>query len=158
MLKLKKVAFFHGLESLHYSEKNQILEQTFETVYAPPMDYHDTDVFQKVLNYIEKDRPDILIGSSMGGWFAYALSTHTGIPTLLFNPAVHSRPRSFDLPLGAETSTHIIVLGNNDDVIDPKKTINWFKENCKGDTLFDHEDIEHRIPKEVFQKCIDSYC
>ena len=82
-----RVAFFHGLESPAISDKTVALEKLFDYVYDPAMDYKDSGLFNKVLAEVKKQKIDLLIGSSMGGWFAYCISTLTGIPTLLFNPA-----------------------------------------------------------------------
>ena len=81
----KAVAFFHGLESKPFSEKNQILIEHYgdANVYAPAMDYRDPWLFDTVLKQIRERDIELLIGSSMGGYFAYCLSTMTGIPTIL---------------------------------------------------------------------------
>ena len=109
-----RVAFFHGLESKPHSEKNIELVKHFgeSNVYAPAMDYRDPNLFETVLKEIKERDIQLLIGSSMGGYFSYCLSTITGIPTLLFNPAVIGR--SFDpvTELGNLPAKHTVVLCN----------------------------------------------
>ena len=147
-----KVAFFHGLESKPFSEKNKELNKYFgeSNVYAPPMDYKDPWLFDTVLKEIEGKDIELLIGSSMGGYFAYCLSTITGIPTLLFNPAVIGR--SFDpvVELGSIPTKHTVILGINDDIIDPNKSKEYFDKYGIGEFEYHKENIEHRIPIEIF--------
>jgi hypothetical protein len=152
---MKSAAFFHGLESPSYSEKNVELEKAFDEVYAPPMDYSDPRVFDQVLSEVKKRRPDVLIGSSMGGWFAYCISTLTGIPTLLFNPAVHSRSMEPRVKRGSQKAPHTVILGDSDSVIDPKKTVEWFSQ--QGVPIRTKSvSIGHRVPLDVFSKWIRS--
>ena len=46
---ISRVAFFHGLESLPRTEKNEMLEKEFDFVFAPPMDYYNPLLFDNVL-------------------------------------------------------------------------------------------------------------
>ena len=146
-----KVAFFHGLESNAKSEKASYLYSHYNA-WCPSMDYTNPRLFDEVLKHIESDRPDLLIGSSMGGWFAYCLSTMTGIPTLLLNPAVQGRSMEPKVNLGNQRSNHTVVLGKNDIVINPTKTADWFKSNCKGTFNFHTEPIGHRTPSPIMVK------
>jgi hypothetical protein len=146
-----KVAFFHGLESNEKSEKSQYLKTNFNS-WCPAMDYRNPKLFDEVLAHIQKDKPDLLIGSSMGGWFAYCLSTLTGIPTLLLNPAVQGRTMEPKVHLGNMKANHSVVLGSEDIVIDPVKTKTWFKGNCKGNYEFHMERIGHRTPNAIMVK------
>jgi len=149
-----RAAFFHGLESPAVSEKNTILEKHFSEVYAPPMNYRDPALFARVLQDIQENRPDFLIGSSMGGWFAFCLSTVTGIPTLLFNPALVGR--SFDpaVETGGETPRQTVVLGKDDEVVNGRDSMSWLVDNYDGGMLFTHEKMAHRIPAEIFEKWV----
>jgi len=151
-----RVAFFHGLESAPISEKNVALESTFDYVIAPEMDYRDSGLFDRVLKEVQNGQIDLLIGSSMGGWFAYCISTITGIPTLLFNPAVHSRSIEPTVKMGTKRVKHMVVLGKKDDVITPNETRDWFSEEGIGTFDYHTESIGHRIPINVFTKWINN--
>lgn len=150
-----KVAFFHGLDSAPVSEKTYALRETFDEVYDPAMDYKNPQMFEIVLKHLQENPVDLLIGSSMGGYFAYCLSTILGTRTLLFNPAVHSRPLEPVVQLGGKESNHLIVLGNNDTLITPKESEDFFK-NVSGVNII-REDIGHVVPIEVFKKYIRLY-
>lgn len=150
-----RVAFFHGLDSPALSEKSFVLREEFDEVYDPAMDYTNSLIFEKVLKHLQDNPVDLLIGSSMGGYFAYCLSTNLGTRTLLFNPAVHSRPLDPVVSLGDKESNHLIVLGNSDIIITPKETELFF--NGVSGVYIVREDIGHTIPIEIFKKYIKLY-
>ena len=152
-----KVAFFHGFESPAISDKTEYLDKAFGEVYAPEMNYYKPGLFNEVLQEVKKRKIDLLTGSSMGGWFAYCISTLTGIPAILFNPAVHSRPVEPSVQIGGARAKHTVVLGKNDDVIDPEKTIEWFKENGVGSFVYKMESNNHRTPVNIFRKYLSVY-
>ncbi len=149
-MSIRRVAFFHGLESQPVSEKNVVLDSEFDFVYAPPMNYSDPVLFESVVKGVIEHKVDLLIGSSMGGWFAYCISTLTGIPTLLFNPGFHSRSMDPTVTIGSMQANHTVILGRRDTVIDPNKSIGWLSENKVGCTVH-YEKIGHRIPIDVFE-------
>ena len=88
-----KIVYLHGLESSSRPSNPKIkwLKENFTQVYAPSMDYRNTQTFSKVLAEIKSINPDLIVGSSMGGYFGYLIGSTLNIPTCLFNPAVHSR-------------------------------------------------------------------
>ena len=147
-----RVAFFHGLESPPVSDKTEWLDKNYEEVYAPAMDYRDPGLFDQVLKEIKDRKIDLLSGSSMGGWFAYCLSTLTGIPTVLFNPAFHSRSFDPNVHLGGRSARHRVVLGKKDDVIDLSITQEWIKKSGIGEFDVRIESNDHRTPLRVFSK------
>jgi hypothetical protein len=150
-----RVAFFHGLDSSPISEKTYALRERFDEVYDPPMDYKDPEMFNKVLKHLQENPVDLLIGSSMGGYFAYCLSTILGTRTLLFNPAVHSRSIEPAVILGDKVSNHLVLLGNQDNVINPDESVKFFSQ-IKNVTI-NREEIGHSIPIEVFKSYIRLY-
>jgi hypothetical protein len=150
-----KVAFFHGLDSPALGEKSFALREKFDKVYDPAVDYRDPEIFNRVIKHLQENPVDLLIGSSMGGYFAYCLSTVLGTRTLLFNPAVHSRPLEPVVSLGDKESNHLIVLGNSDIIITSKETELFF--NGVSGVNIVRENIGHSIPIEVFKKYIRLY-
>lgn len=149
-----RAIFFHGLESSPKSDKSEWLKKHYNA-YCPPMDYTNPHLFQEMYNEVLRINPRILIGSSMGGWFAYCLSTLTGIRTLLLNPAVHSRSIEPKVVLGKTPAHHLVILGKTDDVIDPNQSKNWFRKNGIGQIEFAMENIGHRSPVSVLQKYME---
>jgi len=157
MVSQTKIAFLHGLESIQPSEKSKWLERTFDSPYCPDMDYKDPDLFEKVLKEIQDRNIEFIIGSSMGGYFAYCISTLTGIPTILFNPAMIGR--SIDPPtrLGNISANHEVVYGLFDNVIDCAKARKWFEEYGIGAIHFHQEFMGHRIDIPIFTKHVTEF-
>jgi predicted esterase YcpF (UPF0227 family) len=146
---MKKIVYLHGLESDPGGPKVSFLAEK-GMVYAPTMDYHSLDLHEFILTL---GMPDLIIGSSMGGYIADIIGSQLGVDVLLFNPALHSRSIEFDFDggvgYGGENYKRTIVLGTEDDVIDPKTT----KKLWPYDNSAKFEEIEgmgHRTPLDVF--------
>jgi hypothetical protein len=152
---IKSAIYFHGLESSQGGIKVQFLDQEVDFLEAPAMDYTKEDIFEEWLDYVKNEEPDLLIGSSMGGYFAMALATHTGIPVLIFNPAIHSRSIEINgLESGTEKLKGLVVLGKKDDVINPGPTMAMLQGNWNDLDMVVEEKMGHRVPLDVF---IDMY-
>lgn len=150
-----RIAFFHGLESPSISDKSEFLTENFDA-WCPAMNYHnDHNIFKNTLAEVKRRNIDLLIGSSMGGWFAYCISTHTGIPTLLFNPALNQRSFSPKTSLGQISSDHTLILGIYDNVIDCDGTEEWLESNDIEDYTIKYERMGHRTPIEIFEKHVN---
>ena len=145
-----KILFLHGLESSNDSSKVHFMRALGHDVHAEYMDYKKVlDLYSKTLNSIIDFNPDLIVGSSMGGYFAFHLGTHYKTNLLLLNPALPNR--TFDppiLPDGNEKSKIWALVGENDDVVRPKENIEILKRAGAKVSLGDHE---HRTPKEVFE-------
>ncbi len=149
-----RAAFLHGLESKPVSDKSKAVEKIFDYSYTPAMDYKNPNMFNEVLQEIKDRKIDLLVGSSMGGWFSYCISTLTGIPTILFNPALQGRLYDPMVKQGTTPAKHTIILGRKDNIINPQKTYEWFKENGIGNAKFYWEGIGHRTPIDIFTKYV----
>jgi uncharacterized protein len=146
------IAFFHGLESAAISSKSVFLHKNF-VAFTPAMNYYDENVFDDILHQVKNENIDLLIGSSMGGYFAYHLSTFLNLPTLLFNPAFVDRSFEPIVQTGTFQPPQIIIMGENDDVINPQKSILWIENNIKQYSFY-FESMGHRTPIEVFEKWV----
>ena len=152
---IKSAIYFHGLESSQGGIKVQFLDQEVDFLEAPAMDYTKEGIFEEWLDYVKNEEPDLLIGSSMGGYFAMALATHTGIPVLVFNPAIHSRSIEIKgLESGSEKLTGLVVLGKKDEVINPGPTISMLQGTQNTLDINIEKEMGHRVPLDVF---IDMY-
>ena len=153
---MKKVLYLHGLESDQGGTKVDYLADNCY-VHAPEMDYTRKDIFPYLIQMMEDFDPDLIIGSSMGGYAAYMLSGFYGTPIIAFNPALHSR--KFDLGFPEFIKYHTpdkitIVLGEKDNVIDGKRTLDWLKDHI-GSKYMDVQverikNMGHRVPLDVF--------
>lgn len=146
-----RVAYLHGLESKGIGRKNDFLNKTFSKVYDPIIDYKDTEnvwdiIYRDMLDF----KPDYIIGSSMGGWFAYNLGKKLGVPTLLFNPALHNRSINPKVDIsGSKYPSHTLVLGDFDTVIDPIETERIIQDGLTNFNI-NRESIGHRTPINIF--------
>lgn len=143
------VWYLHGLESKVGGPKVDFLLEVAEKVFAPYMNYNDLGMFESLLKLAKLDKPDLIIGSSMGGYFADALGSHLDTEVLLFNPALHSRPIEPEGVTYGETNwERNFVVGTEDNIIDPKAT-RVFKDLAKSWT--EVEGMGHRTDLNVFK-------
>tara|TARA_R110000782_G_scaffold157406_2_gene249655 strand:+ start:6007 stop:6495 length:489 start_codon:yes stop_codon:yes gene_type:complete len=157
---MKKVLYLHGLESPQGGNKVDFLS-TKCSVHAPEMDYTRGDIFSFLIKTVENFQPDVIIGSSMGGYAAYVLGGLYQIPVLAFNPALHSRRFNPNFP--KFTSIHHpdnmnIIIGEEDTIIDGSKTLDWIKDHLKDKTVqykvHRVKTMGHRVPLDIF---VDMY-
>jgi len=144
-----KISYIHGLESDPIGPKSTWLNDKFDT-YIPSVNYNDPSSFEKILNGCKGS--NLIIGSSMGGYFAYLISQHLGIPTLLFNPAVIDRnvePTIIESD-NPKRAKHNVYLGKKDNVIKGSKVKKWFSNNGIGSFSYNRYDEGHRVPYEDF--------
>ena len=147
-----KIAYLHGLESSIDQKDPKIifLNKNFDKAYMPSINYRDDNTFDKLYKDIKSLNPDLIVGSSMGGYVSYLIGSKLSIPVLLFNPAVVNR--TFD-PVVDDSDlkkTKIeIRLGKNDSVVNGKEVRKYFKDNKVS---FNHTGYDggHRVPTDVF--------
>ena len=157
---MKKVLYLHGLESKQGGPKVDFLTKEF-CVYAPEMDYKDP-MLQNWVDFVMRQfQPDLIIGSSMGGYVADTLAQKYGVPAILFNPALHNR--SFDPAIeslieGEQADLQkkkIVVLGKNDQVIPPYITKIMFESNRYYEIVL--KEMAHQTPLNIFIDTINKY-
>ena len=147
---MKKIVYLHGLESGPGGPKVSFLAEK-GTVYAPAMNYESLDLHEFILTL---GMPDLIIGSSVGGYVADIIGSILGVDVLLFNPALHSRSIDFDfdngIPYSGKNYKRTIILGTEDDVIDPKITKKlrpYYDNSAKFEEI---EGMGHRTSLDVF--------
>jgi hypothetical protein len=149
------VLYLHGLESKPTGPKMEYLKDRFITSYAPEIDYEDPDAYEEILDLCIAEEFDMIIGSSMGGYFAHAIGTTLGTPVIMFNPALHSRSfNPYGVVCGEKPIDGVCVLGMDDDVIDPTTTYNMLKNDEKL-AIMPVEGMGHRTPFEKFVEIIE---
>jgi len=154
-----RIAYLHGLESNNLGPKNDWL-RTISDLFDPSIDYNDKNIYKNLKTKIAAFKPDLIIGSSMGGYFAYEIAKELDINAVLFNPALHSRSFQPDITghfIGNYNPNVYLALGENDNIIDPMITIGLIKKEGNKNytyTLFGHE---HGTPIEVFKREINIF-
>jgi hypothetical protein len=157
---MKKVLYLHGLESKQGGKKVDFLANEF-CVHAPAMDYKNPMVQNELEFIMRQFDPDIIIGSSMGGYAADILAQKYGKPAILFNPALHNRsfePAIQPLVAGEEADLQdrkVVVLGKNDEVIPPYITKIMLENNRNYEIII--EEMGHRTPLNIFIDIINEY-
>ena len=149
------VWYLHGLESAVGGPKVDYLHSIADKVFAPKMVYTNPNMFKTLLEMGKLDKPDLIIGSSMGGYFADALGSHLDVEVLLLNPALHSRPLEPEGVTYGETNwERNFVVGTEDTVIDPKAT-RVYKDLAKS--WMEVEGMGHRTKLEVFKSLCEIF-
>lgn len=106
--------YIHGLDSDANSTKGLLLEQYCQqhhpdiTVHRPDLNQPPQLVFDKLLDLVAElgsSTKVILVGSSLGGYFATLMSNETGCPVLLINPSTqpHLTLQRFEDDVSADT-------------------------------------------------------
>jgi predicted esterase YcpF (UPF0227 family) len=157
---MKKVLYLHGLESKQGGKKVDFLAKEF-MVHAPKMDYKDPNLEIKLYEIMTTFKPNLIIGSSMGGYVADTYARQYGLPAILFNPALHNR--SFEPAMEPEIfdedeivkQRKIVVLGKQDEVIPPYITKIMLENNHYYEIVL--EEIAHQIPLNIFIDTINKY-
>tara|TARA_Y100000389_G_C17383184_1_gene475499 strand:+ start:697 stop:1209 length:513 start_codon:yes stop_codon:yes gene_type:complete len=149
---MKRILYLHGLESGQGGPKVDSLAAS-ALVSAPDIDYRQPDQWQRLDEMVESGGFDQIIGSSMGGWFAFLLGERHGIDTLLFNPAFHSRTfePEVDFKLDQSLQQHTVVIGRRDDVVAPAPTVEWLAANNVQASIHFEPEMGHRTPLDRFQ-------
>jgi hypothetical protein len=148
---MKRILFLHGLESSNISDKTMFLSER-SILCAPKLNYTDRDLQTQLSFLVESFKPDLIIGSSMGGYVGLQLANHYDIKSIVFNPAIHSRSIDPDIHLPSLQCNNIpiVVLGLQDTVIDPVVTKSLLSN---GSIICQFEEIEtmqHRVAFDVF--------
>lgn len=151
---MKKVVYLHGLNSTPYNDKVKFLSNLGYEVFAPHIFYEKTplSIYNKIERQVKRFNPDFIIGSSMGGYFAYAIGSRLNKPVLLFNPANVSENRfGILVPNDPDKIPPKIkvILGQQDDVIDPVKSKRVFY-TLPNTEISEIDELGHRIPVDVF--------
>ena len=144
---MKKIVYLHGLESESGGTKVSFLAEK-GMVYSPNMDYVTLDLQEFILTL---GMPDLIIGSSIGGYVADIIGSQLGVDVLLFNPALHSRKgMEFNEDYGSQKYKRTIVLGTEDDIIDPETTKKLWSVFGNHANYHEIEGMGHRTPLDVF--------
>ncbi|MBJ9948767.1 MAG: YqiA/YcfP family alpha/beta fold hydrolase [Pseudomonadota bacterium] len=87
------IIYLHGFKSSSLSIKGQQLNDycrchSSHNVHLPDLNQHPKDVLTKISAYIEQWSDVVLVGSSLGGFYATQLVAKYGVPAVLINPAM----------------------------------------------------------------------
>jgi len=156
------ILYIYGLDSKLSHEKKAVLEN-YGRVLTPTIDYYtDPAAISSIVKEMKNEKIDAVIGSSMGGFAGYYISTILGVPALLFNPALEERSVEQEVPqleLKERTSKQFL-LGALDDVIDPGDTLRFLAGCYNNHTNFHLHimpGLTHNIPVDIFTVEVDEF-
>lgn len=85
--------YIHGFASSGHSHKGQVLRRHFEEVYTPSLSHIPALAMETLEQFVDAlSQPPLLLGSSLGGFYALYLSQRLSLPAVLINPVVNLRP------------------------------------------------------------------
>lgn len=86
---MPKILYLHGFGSCGEGNKSKALGAYFgnEHLLAPNLPYAPQEAIETLSNLISKERPSLLVGSSLGGYYATYLAEKFEIPAVLINPS-----------------------------------------------------------------------
>ena len=154
-----KITYLHGLESNNLGIKNDWLK-TYSELFDPYINYKESKVYQSLKKQIADFKTDIIIGSSMGGFFGYEIAKELNINAILFNPALHSRSMTPDMTgyqKGQYKPIIYFVFGQNDEVINPTDTIKLINNDEYKEKDYIILNHGHQTPYEIFKQEIINF-
>lgn len=84
--------YIHGFGSSARSYKARLLKQRASqrglTCICPNLPVHPQLAFETLCDWVEQTQPKVVIGSSLGGFYARSLAARYDLPAVLINPAL----------------------------------------------------------------------
>lgn len=170
-----KYFYIHGLNATGRTSANLLSKALEKDVTV--LSWNQTKSFKanfdSMLRILEQEKDDIiLIGSSMGGYYANALANKLSVPCALFNPVLN--PKETLKNLKSKDKEHlldnlsddvinsyvrekdtviprVIVVGKQDKVLNPDATIEYWQGKCSlkiinaGHEIKNFEDFKEDI-------------
>lgn len=106
---ISKILFFHGLDSSRDSTKFHALDA--QQKYCINVDYRNLNfetVSQFYHDIVEKIKPNIIVGHSLGGYWALLMSFQHQIPCVIANPSLRPNFRDDYPPITDADLNHDI--------------------------------------------------
>lgn len=85
----RPILYIHGFASSGRSTKGRILKAHLPQVYAPSLNPIPELAVETLEEFITALGSPLLVGSSLGGYYALYLSARHGLPAVLVNPALY---------------------------------------------------------------------
>lgn len=86
-----KILNIHGYHGSAENAACGALRSLWSDVVSPFIDYDaesPAEVLGRLTELVEREKPDVITGTSYGGFFAAVLCARTGIPTVFVNPCL----------------------------------------------------------------------
>ena len=160
------IVYLHGFASSSQSEKALLVRDYFQQhlpqhqLSVPDLPYTPAEAWQELQLFCLQNPPQLIIGSSLGGFLATALAEQYGCRAVLINPAVrphlllqqhlgryyhpvrqqHYEVRADHLPLLEDLqvqelrrpSQYLVLLQSGDEVLDYRQALDFYQQ-CQTD-------------------------
>lgn len=151
-----KILYLHGYNGKPNKKRIKYLEDLGHEVIAPYIDYNnEPNIF---IELIELEY-ECIIGNSLGGYLAFYISKYKSIKAICINPPLHTDlkiniiiPNTKELPIQKPCS---VILGMEDEVVKPKKVIDWLIHNKPYCDLHVYDGVGHKYSINNFIKMIN---
>ena len=153
-----KVIYIHGLDSTANSVKGVLLEKYCKThnpdveVIRPDLNEAPNKVFERLCELVQKGQKAgdkvVVMGSSLGGYFASLVSNQTGCPAVLLNPS--TRPHISLQRFVDDRVTDTIACDDKDDAVIYRTTGGWAMTLRDLDWFSAHKLQQLDYPEKVF--------
>ena len=159
---MKTIIYLHGFGSSGNSQKVELLKKQFpeSQIISPNLKLHPREVLNQLDELLKDEDLDdvVLVGTSLGGFYAHYMSIHWDYYCLLINPAIfpsvstkrylgtninYSTAEKFEWiqeyidsfkeleserkEIDEDKDIITVVLGTNDEILDFKKTKEFFE-------------------------------
>ena len=118
----------------------------FETL-VNTEEYVTEDEFNFIVKYDKTEESNFSLVNSQYGDI---IGSRLGVDVLLFNPALHSRKIDVNHEYSNNTYKRTIILGTEDDVVDPELTKKLWSVHGNVAIIDEVEGMGHRTPLDVF--------
>lgn len=154
-----KVLFLHGLDSSPFKDRVDILKASGADIFAPKINYRESDGITIAMDIIEKESITHLVGHSLGGILSFYMSNKYKIPSLMFNPAFGSDPEKYFEKINSVKNiptynNQFAVVGMKDDVVSPTIQLTGLKHAV----VWKVPDLGHSIDPTTYKKYFEKFC
>ena len=158
-----KILYLHGFKSTGNALKAQILKKKFENVLSPTLPVSPKQAIIFLEEILRQNEIDLIIGSSLGGFYAYILHKKHGSKVLLINPSMkpwetlasqvgmHERFVSDDpFEWKVEHNKQLEQISHESEMLPVDQSqLNFFLST--DDELLDHSQISFQFPNSNIQ-------
>ena len=165
---MKNILNIHGLMWSGKSHWDDFFKELGHSSYSPDLrDWQPSKVYAELQDLVKSGRYDVIVGRSLGGFYAYNVSIEFGLPTILFNPSlmvhINGEGKLSAQKLQALSdiydrgqrllsnqnhnpvrNSHLFI-GMEDKVVPPAHALEQFE----GGNIYQYEHIEHRFSRHL---------
>lgn len=167
----------HGYKGSSKNAAYSALKELGHEVISPQIDYDSFDadkIFSVIIDFYIESKPDIIVGTSFGGFFACLLSARSNIPAIVVNPCLspfeilpklgytQDVTKFFDLTVHhfrrLKNENISAIVGGKDEVIGSHALTKSLLYNERYKVIPEGKHSGATLPlKEYFAECISDY-